>query len=271
MYEGVIDNEEFTSCLYPCDPDSWEVVLDPTGMATRALSGEADTVPGWKVELADDPDSIDAWAAETGVSAKRLLGTAVFDSDVDDGWSNSETDPVDIPCPGCGHAFRHDVWTLVNARQNPQLVEQLSAGKLFEFTCPECGYTASLVNPCLFLDPAHGVCIYLVINDDMAQGVAGMFADMDNDDTAIGRSRKRIVRNRHQLKEKAALYASGLDDRAIEVLKTGAVGLVRTQCSADMDEMCEVYFPDSAYEKQASPAISVNGWAVEINCEEKVN
>ena len=26
VYEGVIDNEEFTSYLYPCDPDSWEIV-----------------------------------------------------------------------------------------------------------------------------------------------------------------------------------------------------------------------------------------------------
>ena len=43
-YEGVIDEEEFTSYLYPCDPDCWEILEDPTGMAERALSGKADTV-----------------------------------------------------------------------------------------------------------------------------------------------------------------------------------------------------------------------------------
>lgn len=58
VYEGVIDNEEFTSYLYPCDPSSWEVVADPTGMATRALAGDADTVSSWKTELEAEPGSI---------------------------------------------------------------------------------------------------------------------------------------------------------------------------------------------------------------------
>lgn len=49
VYEGVIDDEEFTSYLYPCDPTSWEIVLDPMGMAARALSGEAETVSSWYI------------------------------------------------------------------------------------------------------------------------------------------------------------------------------------------------------------------------------
>ena len=43
VYEGVVDNEEFTSYMYPCDKDSWEILEDPTGMAARALAGDADT------------------------------------------------------------------------------------------------------------------------------------------------------------------------------------------------------------------------------------
>lgn len=38
-YEGVIDDEEFTSYVYAPDPASWEVVDDPTGMAERAIEG----------------------------------------------------------------------------------------------------------------------------------------------------------------------------------------------------------------------------------------
>ncbi len=37
VYEGVIDDAECALCLYPCDPDIWEVVEDPTGMASRVL------------------------------------------------------------------------------------------------------------------------------------------------------------------------------------------------------------------------------------------
>lgn len=49
VYEGVVDNEEFTSYMYPCDKDSWEIVEDPTGMAARALAGDADTIGVWKI------------------------------------------------------------------------------------------------------------------------------------------------------------------------------------------------------------------------------
>lgn len=49
VYEGVVDNEEFTSYMYPCDKDSWEIVEDPTGMAARALAGDADTIGVWRI------------------------------------------------------------------------------------------------------------------------------------------------------------------------------------------------------------------------------
>ncbi|MCI8467928.1 MAG: hypothetical protein HFJ75_00220 [Eggerthellaceae bacterium] len=45
-YEGVIDDDEFTSYLYPCDADCWEILEDPTGMAARALSGDAGAAHG---------------------------------------------------------------------------------------------------------------------------------------------------------------------------------------------------------------------------------
>ena len=38
-YRGVIDEEEFTAYLYPTDPDLWEIVVDPTGMAHQTIYG----------------------------------------------------------------------------------------------------------------------------------------------------------------------------------------------------------------------------------------
>lgn len=37
VYCGVIDDEEFTAYLYPTDPNLWEILLDPTGMAFRTI------------------------------------------------------------------------------------------------------------------------------------------------------------------------------------------------------------------------------------------
>ena len=36
-YEGVIDDEEFTSYLYDTSPERWEIVEDPLGMAASVL------------------------------------------------------------------------------------------------------------------------------------------------------------------------------------------------------------------------------------------
>ena len=36
-FSGIIDDEEFTAYLYPTEPELWEIVLDPTGMAHRTI------------------------------------------------------------------------------------------------------------------------------------------------------------------------------------------------------------------------------------------
>ncbi len=37
VYQGVIDNEEYTAYWYPTEPDMWEILEDPTGMAYRTI------------------------------------------------------------------------------------------------------------------------------------------------------------------------------------------------------------------------------------------
>lgn len=38
LYEGVIDDEEFTSYFYSTNSELWEIVIDPTGMAAAQIS-----------------------------------------------------------------------------------------------------------------------------------------------------------------------------------------------------------------------------------------
>ena len=69
VYEGVVDNEEFTSYMYPCDKDSWEIVEDPTGMAARALAGDADTIGVWRITpdmIASGPEDCVCFQPEGG-------------------------------------------------------------------------------------------------------------------------------------------------------------------------------------------------------------
>jgi hypothetical protein len=48
-YIGVIDNEEFTTYLYPTSPENWGIALDPLGIAAKALEEGAKNVPEWIV------------------------------------------------------------------------------------------------------------------------------------------------------------------------------------------------------------------------------
>ena len=50
-YHGVIDDEEYTTYLYPTDADCWEIAEDPTGMAAQILSQKK---PLWSQSLIDD-------------------------------------------------------------------------------------------------------------------------------------------------------------------------------------------------------------------------
>ena len=236
VYEGVIDNEETTSYLYPCDPDSWEIVEDPTGMAARALAGDADTVEQWRVELSSDPDSFEAGMAEMGLVPKHKAAPSIQDFEEQEDLSDSEQDPVDFNCPDCGKPIHFEAWTLLNAQKDPEAAQRLIEGKLSEFTCPSCGYTTSLAHPCLYLDPEHNVFIYSVLDERMAGMAEEMFAEQPE-----GR-RCRIVTSRFQLQDKAAIFMAGLDDRPMELLKTGLTGQAKLQGLVAEGEQCEVYF-----------------------------
>ena len=236
VYEGVIDNEETTSYLYPCDPNSWEIVEDPTGMAARALAGDADTVDQWRVELSSDPDSFEARMTELGMVPKRKSAPSIQEFEEQEDLSDSEQDPVDFNCPGCGAPIHFEAWTLLNAQKNPEAAQRLIKGKLSEFTCPSCGYTSSLAHPCLYLDPEHNVFIYSVLDNRMAGMAEEMFAEQPE-----GR-RCRIVTSRLQLQDKAAIFMAGLDDRPMEILKTGLTGQAKLQGLVAEDEECVAYF-----------------------------
>lgn len=165
-------------------------------------------------------------------------------------WSATEVDEVEIPCPGCGKTFEFGAWTLVNAKENPEDVAKIIDGSICEFTCPHCGYTAHLTHPCLFIDPARRLCIYLVIDNQMKDQAEIMLTDQEND--AAAASTCRIVTNRYDFAEKVLAFTSALDDRPIELLKFGIRGSLKMQGFAEMDEDVEVHLVDLTDDGQLS-------------------
>lgn len=71
----------------------------------------------------------------------------------------------------------------------------------------------------------------------MGDGVAGMFDDLS---TPAGRSVKRIVFDRHELREKVVALEAGLDDCVIEIPKMAMTGSAKMQGNVDPDADCSV-------------------------------
>ena len=237
-YEGVIDNEEFTSYLYPCSADSWEVVEDPTGMAQRALDGEADTVSAWKFED-ESPENAEL-VENIGIRPKRASGSCIPFEFSDFNWSESEQDSLEITCPSCGKPITFMAQTLLNALDCPDAANALKEGGLFNFVCDSCGFEAGVPHPCLYLDPMHGACVYFVVNEQMRDGVEAMFAAQSREPESKG-IRFRIVDDRRVLREKVLAFDACLDDRALEMLKVGIRGQAKMQGLVSLDNECDVF------------------------------
>lgn len=81
-YNGVIDDEEFTSYLYPCDKECWEVLADPTGIARRALDGEPSIfVPNGGASSATAKYSTSAHTKKIGGTMDRWIRVGNYEED----------------------------------------------------------------------------------------------------------------------------------------------------------------------------------------------
>ena len=80
-------------------------------------------------------------------------------------WNPSESTEMPVSCPNCGQETSFEIWTVLNAKDNPEKAASLAAGTLTDFTCPHCGFRTILDHPCMFIDPDHKLMVYNVCGD----------------------------------------------------------------------------------------------------------
>ena len=56
------------------------------------------------------------------------------------------------------------VWDSINVNLDPEQKENIMSGKLFQFTCDECGFTTRVQYPCLYHDMDKNLMIYCIPN-----------------------------------------------------------------------------------------------------------
>lgn len=133
----------------------------------------------------------------------------------------------DVGCPKCGAAVRTQMWPGVCAQDNPELRAGVLEETFFDWTCPECGYAAQFVYPCLYHDRELAFMVYVAPN---GSGREFQPVDVGEKFPQLADVKKRVVASPAELKEKILIFEAGLDDYAVELVKYALAGVLEEKC-----------------------------------------
>ena len=148
-----------------------------------------------------------------------------------------------LTCPKCKAAAETTLWSGITADENPEIREKIIGETFFDFKCPECGYSARFLYPCLYHDKNLKFMVYLVPEglpgNPSPVGICEKFPQLSG-------VKKRLVGSPERLKEKVLIFEAGLDDLAVELLKLAMADVLKNKydknaetcyfCYADKDE-----------------------------------
>lgn len=122
----------------------------------------------------------------------------------------------DIGCPKCGAAVRTRMWPGVCAQEHPELRAMVLDETFFDWTCPECGYSAQFEYPCLYHDKERNFMVYVAPS---GSGHEFQPVDVGEKFPQLAQVKKRVVATPAELKEKILIFEADLDDYAVELVK----------------------------------------------------
>ena len=127
-------------------------------------------------------------------------------------------------CPKCGGTIPFTLWENLVAEKHPQAAEKLMRGELFAYECPHCHATGNGYYPLRYTDMTARVMVdYPATTDVRVAGeMAAEFKEKQKRFAEAGLPLEydhRVVIDPNALVEKAQIFAAGLDDRVIEVVK----------------------------------------------------
>ena len=125
----------------------------------------------------------------------------------------------ELPCPRCGHKQRFTIWESINARENPELKEQVLTGQVFDFHCQHCGQTSRVGYPLLYHDPDKRAMFFMAHSEHREAAYQALETLLRVSPAATGEYTLRAVTQPPELAEKILLLDRDLDDRVVELNK----------------------------------------------------
>lgn len=131
-----------------------------------------------------------------------------------------------LTCTSCGKEFSARVITQVDRSRPEDLEANLADGSLFTFRCPHCGEEMLLNHYLLWVDENRSVAVCNITSQEEIQAMDEALSALSafGKDSQIAR---RYVNSPSRLCEKIEIFAAGLDDRAVEIVKLYFVEEIR--------------------------------------------
>lgn len=121
-----------------------------------------------------------------------------------------------VSCPNCGVPHDMEIFTSINAADNPELKERILNEDLFDFRCERCGYTCQITYPLVYHDPTAGFMVIMY-----AQGQSG---NHEEPPISLRNVVKRKVDSLAKLKEKILIFDAGFNDVAFGACEECTLG-----------------------------------------------
>lgn len=124
-----------------------------------------------------------------------------------------------VNCPKCKFGFTTITWDSINTDHTKDAIKKVIDGSFFDTKCPKCGNVAHLEYDVLYHDMEHEAMVWVVHGENEEKFAENARQTRDNSVVLPG-YKTRIVRDVNELREKAAAFLAGKDDRVIEICKT---------------------------------------------------
>ena len=139
-----------------------------------------------------------------------------------------------ITCPGCGKEHDFEMWNSLNTMLDPDMKEKLLSKEMFQFICPDCGYTANVDYGFLYHQMEDRIMIYYIQDEDEIEKtikmITGEAYDLFELSEALQKAKReylyRIVLSQNDLLEKIHIFDNRRDDRMIEIMKVLMTGRI---------------------------------------------
>lgn len=138
----------------------------------------------------------------------------------------------EVSCPSCGAVNKSQMWIEMERSADPRLREKILNETLFDWQCPDCGYRAKMVYPCLYHDKAGGWMVCL-----SPSGRTPEVMDAERQHPGMNHIKKRLVLTPAQLKEKVMVFERDFNDIALEMVKLALQELTEQKREMRVDHM----------------------------------